>query len=120
MGGGMVKISSNGNAQGVQYSDILSAAGASEFVHVETIPFLEWTLRNYRRSYGDRRDANRRPEDGEIYRDQRAHTDMVYTFCYAPSLDTPPKSRVRYPPTRQELLECKEGWVGELRGKRKE
>ena len=57
-------------------------------------------LRNYRRSYGDRRDkgrqlglseatkqrearsqelrSTRRPEDGEIYRAQRAQRDMVY------------------------------------------
>eukprot|EP00913_Durusdinium_trenchii_P011829 g11111.t1 len=40
----------------------------SEFVHVETLPFQEWSLRGYRRSYGDRRDANRRPEENDARR----------------------------------------------------
>lgn len=114
--GGSVKVSSNSHATGVRYSDILSAAKASEFLHVETIPFLEWQLRGYRRSYGDRRDANRRPEDGQIYKDQRAHSDMVYSFRYAPSGDLPPKPRCRYPPSKQDLLLATEGKIGGMRG----
>lgn len=107
---GIVKVSSNSNATGVRYSDIMSAAMLSEFVHVETVPFLEWRLRSYRRSYGDRRDANRRPEDGEIYKNQRAHSDMVYCFRYNPSGKTPPKPKIRYPPAKQDLLDSNEGW----------
>ncbi|CAE7194491.1 unnamed protein product [Symbiodinium sp. KB8] len=80
--GGVVKVASNCNATGVRYSDIVLGAQNSEFIHVETFPFLEWQLRNYRRSYGDRRDKGRRPDDGEIYRAQRAQRDMVYCFRY--------------------------------------
>uniref|UniRef100_A0A7S0A692 25S rRNA (uridine-N(3))-methyltransferase BMT5-like domain-containing protein n=1 Tax=Pyrodinium bahamense TaxID=73915 RepID=A0A7S0A692_9DINO len=112
--GGVVKVASNSQATGVRYSDIMAAAMLSEFVHVETMPFLEWRLRNYRRSYGDRRDANRRPEDGEIYKNQRAHSDMVYCFRYAPTGGTPPKLRIRYPPEKQDLLNSHEGWFKTL------
>jgi len=107
--GGVVKVSSNSNATGVRYSDIMMAAKLSEFVHIETVPFLEWQLRGYRRSYGDRRDASRRPEEGEIYKSQRAHSDMVYSFRYAPSGGTPPKPRIRYPPAKSDLLDSNEG-----------
>lgn len=107
--GGIVKVASNSNATGVKYSDIMLAADASEFEHFETVPFLEWQLRAYMRSYGDRRDVNRRPEDGEIYRSQRAHSDMVYAFRYAPKGPPPPKPRVRYPPAREDLLAAQEG-----------
>merc|ERR1712084_166892 len=113
--GGSVKVSSNMNATGVRFTDILEAAANSEFVHVETIPFMEWSLRGYRRSYGDRRDANRRPDDEEVYRDQRAWNDMVYCFKYTPSGETPPKPRIRYPPTKQDLLSAKEGNLRDLR-----
>jgi len=106
-----VKVSSNSSATGVRYTDILAAAALSEFAHVETVPFLEWRLRGYRRSYGDRRDANRRPEDGEVYKSQRAHSDMVYCFRYEPSGGAPPKPRIRRPPAKQDLLESTgEGW----------
>lgn len=108
--GGIVKVSSNSNATGVRYSDIISAAAFSEFVHIETLPFLEWRLRNYRRSYGDRRDSTRRPEDGENYKSQRAQSDMVYCFRYEPSGGTPPKPRIRYPPAKRDILEANEGW----------
>lgn len=107
--GGVVKVSSNSNATGVRYSDIMTGAASSEFVHVETVPFLEWQLRGYRRSYGDRRDAKRRPEDGEIYRSQRANSDMVYSFRYEPSGEAPPKPHIRYPPTKSDLLGSNEG-----------
>merc|ERR550525_1095582 len=107
--GGVVKVSSNSNATGVRYSDIMTAAKLSEFVHIETVPFLEWQLRNYQRSYGDRRDKNRRPEEGDIYRDQRAHNDMVYSFLFARTGETPAKPRIRYPPAKSDLLNSHEG-----------
>lgn len=106
---GTVKVSSNSNATGVRYSDIMMAASSNEFVHVETVPFLEWQLRTYRRSYGDRRDERRRPDDGDIYRSQRAYSDMVYCFRYAPSGSTPPKTTIRYPPSKEDLLVSNEG-----------
>jgi len=112
--GGLVKVSSNSNATGVRYGDIMQAASMSEFVHVETIPFLEWQLRGYRRSYGDRRDAERRPEDGENYKSQRAHADMVYCYRYAPSGGDPPKLRIRHPPTKTDLLLAEEGHIKTL------
>eukprot|EP00931_Biecheleriopsis_adriatica_P052495 TRINITY_DN3054_c0_g1_i1.p1 TRINITY_DN3054_c0_g1~~TRINITY_DN3054_c0_g1_i1.p1 ORF type:complete len:813 (-),score=195.77 TRINITY_DN3054_c0_g1_i1:28-2466(-) len=119
--GGMVKVCSNCNAQGVRYSDIFRGAIASEFAHVETVPFLEWALRDYRRSYGDRRDKEKgkRPKKGETYAAQGAHRDMVYSFCYSPSGETPPKPHIRLPPTKQELLESSEGCLEKLRGEEK-
>lgn len=107
--GGVVKVASNANATGVRFSDIMSAARDSEFVHVETLPFIEWQLRSYLRSYGDRRDANRRPAEGDIYRRQTAGSDMVYFFRYSPSGTAPPKPHIRYPPTRQHLVSSNEG-----------
>lgn len=118
--GGTVKVSSNANATGVRYSDIIGAALACEFVHVETLPFLEWQLRGYRRSYGDRRDSTRRPDDGEVYRSQRGHSDMVYVFCYQPSGETPEKPPVRYPPTKRQLLQASECSLGRVHGSAKE
>jgi len=110
---GLVKVSSNCCAKGVRFSDIIAGAQNSEFVHVETLPFQEWSLRGYRRSYGDRRDANRRPEENENYRSQSANSDMVYTFRYMPSGDAPPKALIRRPPTKNDLLMSAEG---KLRG----
>lgn len=90
---GIVKVASNAFATGVRYSDIVIGAQKSEFVHVETFPFLEW----------------QRPEDGEIYRSQRAQSDMVYCFRYEPSGDPVPKATIRYPPSKDQLMDAKEG-----------
>jgi len=107
--GGVVKVASNSNATGVRFSDILSGAQNSEFLHVETMPFLEWSLRYYHRSYGDRRDSNRRPDEKENYRCQSKGSDMVYTFRYEPSGSVPPKALIRRPPTKDDLFLSKEG-----------
>lgn len=117
--GGVVKVSSNSRATGVRFTDIIGAAVQNEFTHVETVPFLEWQLRNYRRSYGDRRDAGRRPDDGEVYRNQRGDTDMVYCFRYDPSGKPHPKPTVRSPPTKQILLESKEGKLSRMKPEEK-
>eukprot|EP00930_Biecheleria_cincta_P061602 TRINITY_DN47169_c0_g1_i1.p1 TRINITY_DN47169_c0_g1~~TRINITY_DN47169_c0_g1_i1.p1 ORF type:complete len:563 (+),score=130.53 TRINITY_DN47169_c0_g1_i1:46-1734(+) len=114
--GGIVKVSSNANATGVRFSDIILGAKNSEFVHIETFPFLEWQLRNYGRSYGDRRDKGRRPEDGDVYRSQKAYSDMVYCFRYEPSGDTPPKAKVRFPPTKGDILASNEGRLRDMKG----
>jgi len=114
--GGIVKVSSNANATGVRFSDIILGGKNSEFVHVETFPFLEWQLRNYGRSYGDRRDKGRRPEDGDVYRSQKAYSDMVYCFRYEPSGETPPKATIRPPPTKGDILASEEGRLKGLRG----
>lgn len=114
--GGCVKVASNSGATGVRFSDIIGGARASEFMHDETFPFLEWQLARYRRSYGDRRDATKRPEDGEVYNAQRAHTDMVYCFTYRPSGKALPAPAISYPPTREELLASNEGRAGRLPG----
>merc|ERR1719201_1963187 len=42
--GGVVKVSSNSGAVGVRYSFIIGSAVENEFVHVETMPFLELSL----------------------------------------------------------------------------
>jgi len=102
--GGIVKVSSNSNATGVRYTDIICGAKASEFEHTETVPFMEWQLREYLRSYGDKRDVNRRPGDGEIYAQQKGPSDMVYIFKYAPSGAAPPKLTLRYPPAKNDLM----------------
>lgn len=114
--GGIVKVSSNANATGVRFSDIILGAKNSEFVHIETFPFLEWQLRNYGRSYGDRRDKGRRPEDGDVYRSQKAYSDMVYCFRYEPSGDTPPKATIRLPPTKADILASSEGRLRGMTG----
>merc|ERR1712167_515706 len=105
--------------QGVRYVDILSAAQDNEFIHVETVPFEEWTLRAYGRSYGDRRDKNRRLKDGQVYNDQKGCTDMVYCFCYAPSGSELAKPRIRYPPARMQMMHTNEGALLDLKGDRK-
>jgi len=111
--GGSVKVASNSRATGVRYSDIIEAATANEFQHVETFPFLEWQLRDYRRSYGDRRDKVKRPEDGEVYNAQRASSDMVYCFRFAPSGNALPPPRVVYPPSKLDLFLSSEGRLPE-------
>jgi len=97
--GGIVKVASNMGAVGVRFSYITGGGIENEFDHVETMPFMQWALRRYGRSYGDKRDAYRRPEDGEGYNVQRADKDMVYTFVYRPTGNTLPPQRIRPPPT---------------------
>merc|ERR1712107_621343 len=85
--GGQVKVSSNAGAVGVRYSYIVSSAEQNEFTHYETVPFLEWSLHRYGRSYGDKRDITKRPdaEKNQSYNAQASSRDMVYCFRYAPS-----------------------------------
>merc|ERR1719324_1374910 len=106
--GGSVKVSSNAGAVGVRYSYILDSAASNEFVHVETIPFLEWHLHRYGRSYGDRRDTYKRPDEqnNQSYNAQRAERDMVYCFTYKPSGEQLPTQRVKIPPTLKEITSC--------------
>lgn len=112
--GGSVKVASNSGATGVRYSDIIQGGANSEFIHVETFPFLEWSLSRYRRSYGDRRDSHKRPEDGDVYASQRAQSDMVYCFIYKPSGNPPPPPQISFPPSREELVASNEGRAGRL------
>merc|ERR1719488_160121 len=110
--GGCVKVASNMSAVGVRYSYIVESAIENEFVHVETMPFLEWHLHRYGRSYGDRRDAYKRPDskNNESYNAQRAEADMVYCFCYRPSGEELPKRRLTTnPPTKKVLMSCTDG-----------
>jgi len=85
--GGFVKVASNGSALGVRYSYIVGGAQENEFEHIETMPFLEWHLHRYGRSYGDRRDVYKRlaADSNESYNAQAASKDMVYCFRYRPS-----------------------------------
>jgi hypothetical protein len=71
------QVASNQGAVGVRYSYIICSAVENEFRHIETVPFLQWSLHRYGRSYGDRRDTYRRPDEGEGYNVQRAEKDMV-------------------------------------------
>merc|ERR1712228_604506 len=98
--GGVVKVASNKGAFGVRYGYIIGSALENEFVHVETIPFLEWHLHRYGRSYGDRRDIAKRPDakNNESYNAQKAEADMVYCFRYAPSGEAMPPQGIRVPP----------------------
>jgi len=118
--GGFVKVSSNSRARGVRYSDIIGAARNSEFVHFETVPFLEWTLRHYGRSYGDRRDVTRRPKDGENYNDQGGHSDMLYAFRYTPTGEELKPPSIRYPPTKEIMMASHEGNLANLVGPSKQ
>lgn len=107
---GSVKVASNSGAVGVRFSFIIGAATENEFVHVETVPFKEWQLHRYLRSYGDKRDAHKRvTEAGTGYNAQKAQSDMVYSFCYAPSGQPLPEQEIRMPPTKADLQAAQEG-----------
>jgi len=120
--GGSVKVASNMGAVGVRFSYIVNSAVSNEFIHVETMPFLEWHLHRYGRSYGDRRDSYKRPdaENNQSYNAQRAESDMVYCFCYAPSGEplNNPKIIVN-PPTLKALSSCQDGPFKTLTGQAK-
>jgi len=109
--GGVVKVSSNMGAVGVRYSYIVGSAIENEFRHVETMPFLEWHLHRYGRSYGDKRDVYKRPDakNNQSYNAQSADRDMVYCFTYAPSGEKLPQQTVRLPPTLKTLAACQDG-----------
>jgi len=117
--GGIVKVSSNRSAVGVRFSYIVGSAMDNEFVHTETMPFLQWSLHRYGRSYGDRRDIYKRPGEGAQYDSQRADSDMVYCFVYQPTGNPLPKQRLRLPPTYRVLLHCGDGALGERNGEAK-
>ena len=114
--GGLVKVASNSGAVGVRYSYIVGGALDSEFVHVETMPFMEWHLHRYGRSYGDRRDLHKRPDarNNQSYNSQSAHADMVYCFCYEPSGKELPKPQPRLPPSVRTLAQCCDGPFAKL------
>lgn len=114
--GGLVKVASNQGAVGVRWSYIVGSAVTNEFVHVETVPFLEWQLHRYGRSYGDRRDSYKRPGEGQGYNVQRAESDMVYTFVYRPSGQELEKQQIRLPPTFKTILACPDGPFQNLQG----
>jgi hypothetical protein len=120
--GGVVKIASNMNAVGVRYSYIIGSALENEFVHTETMPFMEWHMHRYGRSYGDRRDSYKRPDakNNQSYNAQRAEADMVYCFRYEPSGNALPAQTIRYPPTLKTLLACVDGPFKGLFGPAKE
>jgi len=109
--GGVVKVSSNMGAVGVRYSYIVGSAIENEFLHIETVPFLEWHLHRYGRSYGDKRDVYKRPDatNNQSYNAQAADRDMVYCFKYEPSGTKLPPQTVRLPPTLKTLNACVEG-----------
>jgi len=109
--GGYVKVSSNMGAVGVRYAYIVGSAMENEFLHIETVPFLEWHLHRYGRSYGDKRDIYKRPDakNNQSYNAQAADRDMVYCFCYAPSGDPIGKQNIKLPPTLKVLRSCTDG-----------
>lgn len=109
--GGIVKVSSNQGATGVRYSYIVGSALQNEFMHVETIPFLEWHLHRYGRSYGDKRDVYKRPDasNNQSYNAQAADRDMVYCFRYAPTGKTLGPQEIRMPPTLKILMQVEDG-----------
>jgi len=117
--GCVVKVASNSGAVGVRFSYIINSALVNEFIHVETIPLLQWQLHRYGRSYGDRRDTYKRPGEGEQYNSQRAESDMVYVFAYAPSGKVLPRQIIRAPPTRKVMLNVADGPLGERQGEAK-
>jgi len=114
--GGLVKVASNMGAVGVRYSYITRGASENEFEHTETVPFMQWSLRRYGRSYGDRRDAYRRPDQGAGYNVQRADKDMVYTFTYKPTGNKLPPQGIRLPPTLHTLENCVDGPFANVMG----
>jgi len=119
--GGFVKVASNAGAVGVRFSYIVGGGIENEFNHVETMPFTEWHLHRYGRSYGDRRDVYKRPDatNNQSYNAQNANSDMVYCFEYAPTGKTMAPQFVRSPPTLSTLQACKDGPFKNLVGDRK-
>lgn len=109
--GGVVKVASNGGAVGVRYSYIVGSAIENEFLHIETVPFTEWHLHRYGRSYGDKRDITKRPDakNNQSYNAQNASSDMVYCFQYAPTGNTLPPQEIRLPPPLKTLAQCPDG-----------
>jgi len=109
--GGFVKVASNSHALGVRYSYIVGSALENEFHHIETMPFLDWHLHRYGRSYGDKRDVYKRPDakNNQSYNAQAADRDMVYCFCYAPTGGKMPKQQIKLPPTLKTLKGCTDG-----------
>merc|ERR1712176_1174769 len=120
--GGSVKVASNQGAVGVRYSYIVGSARENEFDHVETMPFLEWQLHRYGRSYGDKRDIYKRPDakNNESYNAQAANRDMVYCFRYAPTANSLPPQQVRLPPTLKTLMTSSDGPFKNLVGMAKQ
>mmetsp|Transcript_108020 Transcript_108020/g.220537 ORF Transcript_108020/g.220537 Transcript_108020/m.220537 type:complete len:520 (+) Transcript_108020:72-1631(+) len=116
--GGCVKVASNAGAVGVRYSYIVGGAIENEFLHVETMPFQEWHLHRYGRSYGDKRDVYKRPDavNNQSYNAQRADSDMVYCFCFAPTGQDIGKQEVRLPPTLKTLKACNDGPFAHIQG----
>jgi hypothetical protein len=120
--GGIVKVASNMGAVGVRYSYIVESAIENEFVHVETMPFLEWHLHRYGRSYGDRRDQYKRPDakNNQSYNAQNSNSDMVYCFAYAPSGEAAGPPNIRIPPSLKTLSAACDGPFKNLIGLAKE
>merc|ERR1719416_270680 len=109
--GGIVKVASNMGAVGVRYSYIVGGGIENEFIHTETMPFTQWQLHRYGRSYGDKRDVYKRPDakNNQSYNAQAGERDMVYCFRYAPSGATLGPQQVRLPPTLKVLKACSDG-----------
>merc|ERR1712129_634989 len=73
----------------------------------------------YGRSYGDRRDTYKRPdaENNQSYNSQRAESDMVYCFCYAPSGEALSSEKIiTNPPNLKTLQSCVDGPFEKLHG----
>lgn len=117
--GGCVKVASNKGAVGVRYSYIVGGALENEFLHVETMPFMEWTLHRYGRSYGDRRDVYKRldAKNNQSYAGQGQDRDMVYCFMYKPTGKKMGRQPIRPPPTLAQLQACKDGPFGKVSSK---
>jgi len=109
--GGSVKVASNCGAQGVKYYYIINSAVENEFEHTDTVPFLQWHLHKYGRSYGDRRDISKRPDakKNQAYAAQSGDRDMVYCFKFKPSGKKLDKQFVRLPPTFKTILNSNDG-----------
>mmetsp|Transcript_50903 Transcript_50903/g.143054 ORF Transcript_50903/g.143054 Transcript_50903/m.143054 type:complete len:565 (-) Transcript_50903:7-1701(-) len=120
--GGIVKVASNMGAVGVRYSYIIGSALENEFAHIETVPFLEWHLHRYGRSYGDKRDIYKRPDakNNQSYNAQSAERDMVYCFCYAPTGEPLPRQTVKLPPSLKTLKACADGPFRKVAGHARE
>lgn len=101
--GAIVKVASNASASGCRALQIIEAAESSEFRHIETFPFAEWALSGYHRSFGDKRDAQQRP-DMANYRSQNAQADMVYCFRFCPSGEELPGVPIQQPPPFSEFV----------------
>lgn len=84
---GMIVVTTNEKAHGVNAPDMVKFAEVNEFKNVEKFSFTDWNLSAYERAFGDYRDCSAakraRTSEGGVKSDkygQQKSADFVYSF----------------------------------------